>query len=56
MSTLEFPELKEVGNLAAWSVSSFKTGCGVENLCDNNLNTVWQLSIIKKKKKKKKTP
>ena len=33
---------REVGNMAQWSVTSAKTGNGVDLLRDNNLETYWQ--------------
>ena len=34
--------LREIGQLAAWSVSSSKPGFAVEQLMDPNLDTLWQ--------------
>ncbi|RFU31920.1 hypothetical protein B7463_g4432, partial [Scytalidium lignicola] len=34
--------LKEIGNLASWTVSSCKPGCGVEALRDENTDLFWQ--------------
>lgn len=34
--------LKEIGNLASWTVSTYKPGCGVEALRDENTNLFWQ--------------
>ncbi|KAL3424162.1 anaphase-promoting complex subunit 10 [Phlyctema vagabunda] len=34
--------LKEIGNLASWTVSSCKPGCGVEALRDDNTDLFWQ--------------
>jgi hypothetical protein len=34
--------LKEIGNLASWTVSSSKPGCGVEALRDEDTNMFWQ--------------
>lgn len=34
--------LKEIGNLASWTVSSCKPGCGVEALRDDNTSLFWQ--------------
>lgn len=34
--------LKEIGNLASWTVSSSKPGCGVEALRDEDTNLFWQ--------------
>jgi len=34
--------LKEIGNLASWTVSSCKPGCGVEALRDEDTNLFWQ--------------
>ena len=33
---------REIGNDAVWTLSSAKTGNGVEQLRDDNLNTFWQ--------------
>ena len=34
--------LKEIGNLASWTVSSCKPGCGVEALRDDDIGQFWQ--------------
>lgn len=34
--------LKEIGNLASWTVSSCKPGCGVEALRDESTDLFWQ--------------
>ncbi|TVY82542.1 Anaphase-promoting complex subunit [Lachnellula suecica] len=34
--------LKEIGNLASWTVSSCKPGCGVEALRDDDTHLFWQ--------------
>ncbi|PBP15402.1 anaphase promoting complex subunit 10, partial [Diplocarpon rosae] len=34
--------LKEIGNLASWTVSSCKPGCGVEALRDDDTGLFWQ--------------
>lgn len=34
--------LKEIGNLASWTVSSCKPGCGVDELRDEDTNLFWQ--------------
>lgn len=34
--------LKEIGNLASWTVSSCKPGCGVEELRDEDTGLFWQ--------------
>lgn len=34
--------LKEIGNLASWTVSSCKPGCGVEALRDESTDSFWQ--------------
>jgi len=34
--------LKEIGNLASWTVSSWKPGCGVEALRHEDTNLFWQ--------------
>ncbi|KAM0755117.1 anaphase-promoting complex, subunit 10 [Meredithblackwellia eburnea MCA 4105] len=36
------PNLRDIGSLAAWSVSSSKPGFGVEHLSDPNTKTLWQ--------------
>jgi len=38
--------LKEVGNLASWTVSSCKPGCGVEALRDEDTNSFWQYALL----------
>eukprot|EP00741_Cyanophora_paradoxa_P008318 tig00001292_g8047.t1 len=35
-------DLREIGNLAVWSLSTAKPGNGVEQLRDDNLDTYWQ--------------
>jgi hypothetical protein len=37
--------MKEIGNLASWTVSSFKPGCGVEALRDEDTGLFWQCVI-----------
>jgi anaphase-promoting complex subunit 10 len=34
--------LKEIGNLASWTVSSCKPGCGVDALRDDDTTLFWQ--------------
>jgi anaphase-promoting complex subunit 10 len=34
--------LKEIGNLASWTVSSCKPGCGVDALRDDDTCLFWQ--------------
>lgn len=34
--------LKEIGNLASWTVSTYKPGCGVEALRDEDTSLFWQ--------------
>lgn len=34
--------LKEIGNLASWTVSSCKPGCGVDELRDEDTGLFWQ--------------
>ena len=34
--------LKEIGNLASWTASSCKPGCGVEALRDEDTGQFWQ--------------
>lgn len=34
--------LREVGQLASWSVTSAKLGCGVDCLRDERTDTYWQ--------------
>lgn len=38
--------LKEIGNLASWTVSTCKPGCGVEALRDEDTNLFWQYDDI----------
>ncbi|CAL3966762.1 unnamed protein product, partial [Diplocarpon coronariae] len=33
--------LKEIGNLASWTVSSSKPGCGVDALRDDDTGLFW---------------
>jgi hypothetical protein len=35
-------ELREIGSLAIWSLSSWKLGNGVDKLRDDNFLTYWQ--------------
>ena len=42
LQDLELLGLTDIGNLAAWSVSTYKTGYGVEQLRDDNSETFWQ--------------
>lgn len=37
--------LKEIGNLASWTVSSFKPGCGIDALRDDDVSMFWQYAI-----------
>lgn len=39
---VEASSLREIGDDAIWSLSSAKTGNGIEQLRDNNLETYWQ--------------
>ena len=39
---LQLPSTREVGNQAAWSLSSCKPGFGVEQIRDDNYETYWQ--------------
>ena len=39
---LEAQGLTDIGNLAHWKVSSFKLGCGVAQLREDNPDTFWQ--------------
>ncbi|KAF9922111.1 Anaphase-promoting complex subunit 10 [Linnemannia zychae] len=39
---LDVGDMVEIGKQAAWSVSSAKTGHGIELLRDNDLDTYWQ--------------
>jgi anaphase-promoting complex subunit 10 len=39
---LDSDDRVDIGRLATWSVSSAKTGHGLEMLRDNNLDTYWQ--------------
>ncbi|CAG8690990.1 1574_t:CDS:2 [Acaulospora morrowiae] len=41
-SEFKHEDLREIGSLAIFSLSSWKAGNGVENLRDNNLMTFWQ--------------
>lgn len=34
--------LKDIGNLASWTVSTFKPGCGVDELRNDDTNLFWQ--------------
>ena len=34
--------LEEIGNLASWTVSSCKPGCGIEALRDEDTGLFWQ--------------
>ena len=36
------PQLREVGSLAVWTLSSAKQGFGVEQLRDDSIDTYWQ--------------
>ncbi len=38
--------LKEIGNLASWTVSTSKPGCGVEELRDEDTNLFWQYVVL----------
>lgn len=38
--------LKEIGNLASWTVSSCKPGCGVDALRDDDTGLFWQYVSI----------
>jgi len=41
----DFPDrldLREIGSLAVWSLSTAKPGNGVEQLRDDNLDSYWQ--------------
>ncbi|KAI5480353.1 hypothetical protein MNV49_000928 [Pseudohyphozyma bogoriensis] len=42
MSDPDTAHFRDIGSLAAWSVSSSKPGYGVEHLSDPNTNTLWQ--------------
>lgn len=42
MEPFDSTGLKEIGNLASWTVSTAKPGCGVEALRDENTNLFWQ--------------
>lgn len=39
-------DLREMAKKAAWSVSSCKSGNGVQYLCDDNLDTYWQFVLL----------
>jgi hypothetical protein len=40
------PDLREIGDLAVWSVTSAKSGNGVELLRDGQCDTFWQLRFF----------
>ncbi len=42
MDTFDTTGLREIGNLASWTVSTFKPGCGVQALRDDDTNQFWQ--------------
>jgi anaphase-promoting complex subunit 10 len=39
---LNLEGLKEIGNLASWTVSTAKPGCGVDALRNEDTNLFWQ--------------
>ncbi|RPA77205.1 APC10-domain-containing protein [Ascobolus immersus RN42] len=41
-SSIGLEDLKEIGALASWTVSTAKPGCGVEQLRDEDTNLYWQ--------------
>ncbi|KAF0377987.1 Anaphase-promoting complex subunit 10 [Gigaspora margarita] len=41
-SEFKHEELREIGSMAIWTLSSWKAGNGVENLRDNSMATYWQ--------------
>lgn len=43
------PDLREIGDLAVWSVTSAKSGNGVELLRDGQCDTFWQLSVERRR-------
>ncbi|KAI9808178.1 MAG: hypothetical protein M1825_004635 [Sarcosagium campestre] len=42
MEPVDLSNLREIGNLASWTVSTAKPGCGVEALRDEDTNLFWQ--------------
>jgi len=44
--TSNYKELREIGSMAIWSLSSWKLGNGVDKLRDDNFLTYWQLVEI----------
>jgi anaphase-promoting complex subunit 10 len=42
-SSIGLEDLKEIGALASWTVSTAKPGCGVEQLRDEDTGLYWQL-------------
>lgn len=42
MEPFDTTGLREIGNLASWTVSTAKPGCGVEALRDEDTNLFWQ--------------
>lgn len=41
-SSVGLDDLKEIGGLASWTVSTAKPGCGVEQLREDDTNLYWQ--------------
>ncbi len=39
---LDKSQFREIGNLATWSVSSWKQGLGIEAVRDDTLESYWQ--------------
>lgn len=44
-SATDLSQLRDIGALAAWSVSSSKPNYGVEHLSDPNIKTLWQYAF-----------
>jgi anaphase-promoting complex subunit 10 len=42
MEPFQTAGLREIGNLASWTVSTSKPGCGVQALRDDDTNLFWQ--------------
>lgn len=39
-------EFQELGLDAVWSVTTAKSGFGVDHLCDDDITTFWQYALI----------
>ncbi|CDK27318.1 unnamed protein product [Kuraishia capsulata CBS 1993] len=46
LNTIESWGLVDIGNLAHWSVSSFKQGCGIKELREDNPFSYWQSDAL----------